>query len=85
MLQIILLFIGVVGFLKKKIKISSKTEMSGLPVILLSSFYLFIAIISFFVHLGLWDLLIYIAIIAVVTILAIIFAPKVRIESPVVS
>lgn len=70
MLQIVLLFIGIAGLFKRKIKISSKREISGTPVILLSCFYFLIAGISIFSS---FDLIL-VGIIGIVTLLVVIFA-----------
>ncbi len=70
MLQIILLFIGIFGLVKRKIKISSKREISGTPVILLSCFYLLMAGVSLIFSLD----LITIGFIGLVTLLVVIFA-----------
>lgn len=69
-LQVILLFIGLVGLFKKKIKISSKRELSGTPVVALSIFYLAMAAFSFFFG---FDLVV-VGIIGVVTLGVVIFA-----------
>lgn len=72
MLQIVLLFIGVAGLFKRKIKISSKRELSGTPVIFLSLFYLAMAALPFLVGTG-YDL-ITVGVIALVTLPVVIFA-----------
>ncbi|OGZ44354.1 MAG: hypothetical protein A3J55_03620 [Candidatus Ryanbacteria bacterium RIFCSPHIGHO2_02_FULL_45_17b] len=70
MLQVVLLFIGIVGLFKRKIKISSKREISGIPVILLSCFYLLMAGISLLFSFD----LVMVGIIGFVTLLVVIFA-----------
>lgn len=79
MLQIMLAFIGVVGLLKRKVKVSSKKELIGTPVIFLSIFYLLMAALPLLVGKS-YDL-VTIGIIAVVTILVMIFAKKQPISS----
>ncbi|OGE79721.1 MAG: hypothetical protein A2660_01525 [Candidatus Doudnabacteria bacterium RIFCSPHIGHO2_01_FULL_45_18] len=69
-LQVILLFIGLVGLFKKKIKISATRELSGTPVVALSVFYLLMAVFSYFFG---FDLVV-IGIIGVVTLGIVIFA-----------
>ena len=70
MLQIVLLLIGIVGLFKRKIKISSKREISGTPVILLSFFYLLMAGVSLIFSFD----LVMVGIIGLVTLLVVIFA-----------
>ncbi len=70
MLQIVLVFIGVVGLIKRKIKVSSKREISGAPVVYLSSFYLFMALVSFFFGFD----LVMVGLVGLVTLLVVIFA-----------
>lgn len=70
MLQVVLLFIGIIGLIKRKIKISSRREISGMPVILLSVFYLLMAGISF--RYG-FDLVL-VGVVGITTLLVVLFA-----------
>ena len=74
MLQIVLLFIGIAGLVKRKIKVTSKREISGAPVIILSCFYLLIAVITFLFRLDIISTIIAIGAIGVVTLLVVLFA-----------
>ncbi len=74
MLQIALLIIGIAGLAKKRIKVTSKREIVGTPVVLLSCFYLFIAVAMFIFRFGLIDVFYILGAIAVVTLAVVIFA-----------
>ncbi len=73
LLLIILLVIGITGIIKRKVKISSKKEIAGGAVIGLSIFYIIMGIIILLVK-GV-DLVL-VGIIALVTIIVMIFAKK---------
>ncbi len=74
MLQIALLIIGIAGLAKKKIKVTSKREIVGTPVVLLSSFYLLVAVALFIFRFGLTDIFVILGVVAVVTLAVVIFA-----------
>lgn len=73
MLQIILLIIGFGGLIKRKIKVSSKKQISGAPVIVLSVFYILAGLIPFFIPISGYDL-VTIGILFVVTLVVVLFA-----------
>lgn len=49
MIQVFLFIVGVYGLFKRRIKISSKKELVGAPVVFLSIFYLVLAVIPVFI------------------------------------
>ncbi|OGZ32350.1 MAG: hypothetical protein A2V69_02695 [Candidatus Portnoybacteria bacterium RBG_13_40_8] len=73
-LLVILLVIGITGLVKKKIKISSKKEITGRAVIGLSIFYIIMGGVILFVSQGV-DLVM-VGVIALITIVVVIFAKK---------
>lgn len=76
MLTIILLFIGITGLIKNKIRISSRKEISGKPVTYLSIFYLIMAILPLFLKNSMLNLGLIMGAIVIITILAILFTPN---------
>ncbi|OGF62119.1 hypothetical protein A2662_01380 [Candidatus Giovannonibacteria bacterium RIFCSPHIGHO2_01_FULL_45_33] len=74
MLQIILFILGIVGLIKKRIKITSKRELTGKPVVALSIFYLLMALVLLLMGAVPQILFIVIGIVFVVTLIVIIFA-----------
>lgn len=73
MLQIIFILVGIYGLVKRRIKISSKKEMVGTPVVILSVIYLIMAVVPLFMTD--LNLIISIGVAAVITLLFILFAP----------
>lgn len=74
MLQIALLIMGIAGLVKRKIKVTSKREISGAPVILLSCFYLLLALFMFLFRLDIIGIIMVIGVVGFVTLLVVIFA-----------
>jgi phosphatidylserine synthase len=70
-LAIILIFIGISGLFKRKIKISSKRELAGNVVVALSLFYLIAA--AYFIFGARGAPLVEVGILAVVTAVVVVF------------
>lgn len=87
MLQIVLIFIGIYGLWKKKIRISKKRELGGKSVVYLSIFYLVMAAISFFIPNsteGFSIMILGIFIIVIVTLSVVIFTKGKSSQSPTI-
>ena len=73
MIPILLVIFGIYGLARRRIKISAKRELTGAPVIFLSTFYLIMAAL-FFLGVNIQYDMIPWAIVIVVTLLVVIFA-----------